>query len=257
MNIKYIEIFNDNYIWLIVSTDGLRAVAVDPGDSRALLAYLAEHNIILTDILITHHHMDHTGGVLDLARHYDLNVYGPAFENIPGVKVKLQEGNKISLQSIGIEFVILDIPGHTLGHIAYYSEECAVLFCGDTLFSAGCGRVFEGTFQQMYLSLQKLRNLPVNTQVYCTHEYTLNNLKFAQFIEPENSAIIAKLANVKKLRAKQQPSLPSTLAVEQQINPFLRCTEPELLQSLQINKGVRLANAEQTFKYLRELKDNF
>lgn len=257
IDIQYIEIFNDNYIWLIISADKLNAVAVDPGDSGPVIAYLDAENITLTDILITHHHFDHTGGILDLAKIYDLNVYGPYHENIPGVTVNLQEGDKVCLESIDLELTVIEVPGHTLGHIAYYSENYTKLFCGDTLFSAGCGRVFEGTTQQMYASLQKLMNLPDTTQIYCTHEYTLQNLKFAEFIEPENLAIKYKIKEVESLQAKLTPSLPTTLADEKEFNPFLRCKEPALLEALSATQGVSFASAEDTFKCLRKLKDNF
>ena len=239
MKIQYIAIFDDNYIWLLVDEESQTAVAVDPGDSAPLLDYLSAHNLTLTDILITHHHADHIGGVLDLKQHFQLEVYGPKLENIQVVTKELVEGDIVTIETMGLSFAVIEIPGHTLGHIAYYNQEHAILFCGDTLFSAGCGRIFEGTPAQMYASLQKLQNLPIDTAVYCTHEYTLANLKFAESVEPGNPAILNRVAEVTKLREQGLASLPSTIDAEQQFNPFLRC------------------DSEEQFTHLRKLKDNF
>lgn len=239
MKVQYIAIFDDNYIWLLVDEERRTAVAVDPGDSKPLLDYLSIHKLTLTAILITHHHMDHIGGVLDLKQHFHLEVYGPKRENIQGVTKPLAEGDTILLETMGVTFSVLEIPGHTLGHIAYYNQEHALLFCGDTLFSAGCGRIFEGTPAQMYASLQRLQNLPQNTAVYCTHEYTLANLKFAESVEPQNQAILNRVSEVTKLREQGLASLPSTLEAEKQFNPFLRCDSLE------------------RFTHLRKLKDSF
>ena len=176
---------------------------------------------------------------MELKQHFQLDVYGPRLENIQGVTKQLAEGDTVTLSTIGLNFSVLEIPGHTLGHIAYYNQKHAILFCGDTLFSAGCGRIFEGTPAQMYASLQKLQNLPLDTLVYCTHEYTLANLKFAESVEPENPAILNRVAEVTKLREQGLASLPSTIDAEQQFNPFLRC------------------DSEEQFTHLRKLKDNF
>ena len=214
--------------------DGHDALVVDPGDPQPVLKALKDENLQLKAILITHHHSDHTGGV-DLLRHTTgAAVFGPAHEPMPEPLQRVCGGD--SVQLLGLEFEVLDVPGHTAGHIAYFCKQPSVtaaplLFCGDTLFSGGCGRLFEGTPAQMLDSLERLAALPPATQVCCTHEYTLSNLKFAAEVEPDNPALTAYYAHCKNLRARGQPTLPSSIAQELQINPFLRSSVPAVAQS--------------------------
>ncbi len=257
MNIQYLPIFNDNYIWLLINDKKRTVTVVDPGDAAPLESFLEKSELRLTDILLTHHHTDHIGGVADLIRRYRVNVYGPLREDIAGVTHNLQDNQEIFIDSLDISFKIIAIPGHTLGHIAYYNQQNNILFCGDTLFSAGCGRLFEGAPQQMYESLQKLSSLPDDTLIYCTHEYTLNNLKFAKSIEPDNLAIQNKIAEVKELISQGNSSLPSRLVDERKFNPFLRCDQATVLKNLQHNFHFTPKNDLETFTYLRKLKDNF
>lgn len=217
-----IPAFSDNYIWLFAQ-DG-KAWVVDPGEAAPVLQILRENNLQLAGILLTHHHADHTGGVTELLQHYPVQVYGPC--NSPAsnlISHPLQGGSHISLGEI--KFTVIATPGHTLDHIAFYSTEEKILFCGDTLFSAGCGRVFEGTNEQMHQSLLKLAELPDDTKVCCAHEYTLSNLRFAIAAEPSNPDIDAYRNQCEVMREKNQPTLPSTVGLEKRINPFLRCSD--------------------------------
>ena len=228
LKIIAIPAFTDNYLWLL--HDGQRALVVDPGDAAPVLRTLTEQNLMLDSILVTHHHPDHIGGVAQLRNQTGAKVYGPATENIPKPYEGLCEGNVIS--ALGISFQVIDIPGHTAGHIAFYAPEInakPLLFCGDTLFSGGCGRLFEGTPAQMLASLDKLAALPPTTVVCCTHEYTLSNLRFAVAVDPANSELLDYQAHCTALREAHQPTLPTTLAQELLINPFLRTRQPALL----------------------------
>lgn len=218
-----IPAFNDNYIWMLHNEN--HAVVVDPGDAQPVLEALAAKQLHLDAILITHHHHDHVGGIEELKRHYPkVIVNGPALESIPKRDVALEESDDIELPTLQLRFKVLDIPGHTAGHIAYfgYNGEEPVLFCGDALFSGGCGRLFEGTSAQMLESLNKLAALPEATLVCCAHEYTLSNLTWALEVEPDNLALQDYYQTAVALREKEQPTLPSTIALEKQINPFLR-----------------------------------
>ncbi len=213
--------FADNYLWML--HDGQRALVVDPGDAAPVLRVLKEQALQLESILVTHHHADHTGGVDELREATGARVYGPATEKIPAPYEPLHEGDSIT--AMGLEFKIIDVPGHTSGHIAYYCSAVnsrPLLFCGDTLFSGGCGRLFEGTPAQMLASLDKLAALPANTCVCCTHEYTLSNLRFALAVEPGNTELAAYNSACVKLREAGQPTLPTSIAQELLINPFLR-----------------------------------
>jgi hydroxyacylglutathione hydrolase len=222
--------FTDNYIWML--HDGHGALVVDPGDAQPVLQALSERGLQLNTILVTHHHNDHTGGIQQLLDATDAIVYGPARENIPSVQHRLQEGDRV--HAMGLDFQVLDVPGHTAGHIAYFSEQAQpapILFCGDTLFSGGCGRLFEGTAEQMLASLERLAALQANTQVCCTHEYTLSNLKFAREVDPDNQVLLEYQRHCQALRAALQPTLPSTIAQELKINPFLRSHDAALITS--------------------------
>jgi hydroxyacylglutathione hydrolase len=212
--------------------DGHDALVVDPGDPQPVLQALQDENLQLKGILITHHHSDHTGGVDLLRQTTGAAVFGPAHERMPEPLQRLGEGDTVDL--LGLAFEVIDVPGHTAGHIAYFCKHphfAPLLFCGDTLFSGGCGRLFEGTPAQMQNSLQRLAALPPATRVCCTHEYTLSNLKFATEVEPDNPALATYYAQCQSLRAKGLPTLPSSIALELQINPFLRSSVPAVVQS--------------------------
>lgn len=207
---------------------------VDPGDAAPVLAALQQHKLQLAAILVTHHHADHTGGVAALRQATGARVFGPAHEVMPEPLTRLEGGETV--QVLGLNFQVIDVPGHTAGHIAYYCADmdaAPLLFCGDTLFSGGCGRLFEGTPAQMLASLDTLAALPDTTRVCCTHEYTLSNLKFARVVDPGNEALAHYTATAQSLRAAQQPTLPSTLGLERQINPFLRTRQAALIQAAQ------------------------
>ena len=221
--------FTDNYIWML--HDGHGALVVDPGDAEPVLHALSGTGLQLHTILVTHHHQDHTGGLRPLREATGATVYGPAHEPIAEVQHRLQDGDQV--QALGLDFKVMDVPGHTAGHIAYYGGPHAapLLFCGDTLFSGGCGRLFEGTAAQMLASLERLAALPGHTQVCCTHEYTLSNLRFAREVDPDNQALVDYQQRCQALRAAAQPTLPSSIAQELAINPFLRSHEAALITS--------------------------
>ena len=227
-----IPAFADNYLWLL--HDGQRALVVDPGDAAPVQRVLQDNGLQLSAILVTHHHADHTGGVDTLRNETGAEVFGPASESIPEPYTPLQEGD--SINAVGLDFQVIEVPGHTLGHIAYYTQDMngqPLLFCGDTLFSGGCGRLFEGTPAQMLASLDKLAALPGNTVVCCTHEYTLSNLRFALAVDPDNQTLATYQAHCEKLREQHQPTLPTSIAQELLINPFLRTRQPALITSAQ------------------------
>lgn len=249
--------FRDNYIWVL--RDGRHAAAVDPGDATPVLAYLDREGLDLAAIVATHHHSDHVGGNLGLLARFDVPVFGPAGESIPGRTRALVEGDRIVVPGIGIEFTVLDIPGHTAGHIAYFGsvERTPVVFCGDTLFAAGCGRLFEGTPSQMWSSLSKLAALPDDTRVYCGHEYTLANLRFARAVEPHSAALAERERREQHKRERGMPTLPSTLRDERATNPFLRAWEPAVLAAASAHAGRALADPVESFATLREWKNAF
>ena len=256
IRIDALPAFSDNYIWLLQDSDTQRCAVVDPGDARPVLDWLAAHpHWQLSDILITHHHHDHVGGVAELKQATGARVCGPAREDIPARDLALDDGERIDV--LGRSFLIYAVPGHTLGHIAYYQAEAGWLFCGDTLFAAGCGRLFEGTPQQMHDSLQRLAALPDATAVYCTHEYTLSNLHFARAVEPGNPAIAARFAEVSAWRAAGRISLPSNIALEKATNPFLRCDETSLKEKIDERDGARQRTGSEVFACLRSRKDQF
>lgn len=246
--------FDDNYIWML--HDGRQALVVDPGDEQPVLQALQAQHLQLSAILVTHHHQDHVGGVDALRAATGAAVYGPAGETMPEPLQRLAGGDTV--QVLGLTFEVIDVPGHTAGHIAYYSPPGngqPLLFCGDTLFSGGCGRLFEGTPAQMLASLDTLAALPGNTQVCCAHEYTLGNLRFARAVEPDNAALQEYTQRCEALRARRQPTLPSTLAVEREINPFLRAREASVARAVQARATA--SDAVSVFAALREWKNQF
>lgn len=250
--------FNDNYIWLIQDAQHKLCAAVDPGDAQPVLSWLAEHpDWQLSDIIITHHHHDHVGGVSALKQATQARVVGPANETIPCLDLPVDEGATIEL--LGHTVQVFAVPGHTLGHVVYFcpeTDETPWLLSGDTLFAGGCGRIFEGTAQQMHTSLSRLADLPDNTRVYCTHEYTLSNLLFAQAVEPNNADLKQRITHVRQLRDKQLITLPSTIDLEKRTNPFLRCEQPEVIKAAEQKSGVVL-RGHAVFSTLRSWKDTF
>jgi len=258
ISVLTVPAFSDNYLWLI--HDGRHAVAVDPGDAGPIMAALDAHKLSLTAILLTHHHPDHVGGVEALLRHVNdpaFPVYGPRLEEIAGVTVRLGEGDTVEIAKPSLRLHVLDVPGHTSGHIAYVERRQHWLFCGDTLFAAGCGRLFEGTPAQMTQSLAKFAALPPQTLAYCAHEYTLSNLRFALAAEPGNHAIKERLAREEEKRAKNLPTVPTNIGLELQTNPFLHCTKPEVLQGLRAAGRIKDDDPVAAFAALREWKNNF
>jgi hydroxyacylglutathione hydrolase len=250
--------FQDNYLWLI--HDGVHAAAVDPGDAEPILAALDTHKLTLTSILLTHHHADHIGGVPDLLRRNKVPVYGPRAEAIPGVTEPVAGGQRITVAGIGLEMDVLDVPGHTRGHIAYVRHTPGErwVFCGDTLFAGGCGRLFEGAPAQMVESLSKLAALPDDTLVYCAHEYTLANLRFADAVEHGNLALQLRLRDEGAKRAVGLPTVPSSIGLEKGTNPFLRYQEPAIVEHLvEAGRLSRGASPVDAFAALREWKNVF
>ena len=252
--------FDDNYLWLVhAPADPRQVLVVDPGDAAAVEAALRAQGLVLAGILVTHHHGDHVGGVQALVAGAALPVFGPGYEDIEGITHPVQGGARVELPALGLSFAVLDVPGHTRGHIAYAGH--GAVFCGDTLFSGGCGRLFEGTPAQMYASLGALAALPPETQVYCAHEYTASNLRFALAVEPDNAALVAYTAEVAALRAAGQATVPTTVARERAINPFLRTTEPAVRAAaagFAVEAGLNAANDDiATLAALREWKNRF
>ena len=249
--------FEDNYFWLIHGAgDARRKVAVvDPGDPAPVLAALAAGKLELATILVTHHHADHVGGVAALAERFGVPVYGPRGEDIPARSVALGEGDEVALRPLGLTFRVLDVPGHTAGHIAYYGH--GALFCGDTLFSGGCGRLFEGTPAQMLGSLDKLAKLPPETRVYCAHEYTASNLRFAAAVEPGNAALREYQGVVTALRARNEATIPTTIGLEQRVNPFLRTRLAAVRAAAAAHAGTAPADDAEAFRVVREWKNGF
>ncbi len=253
-----IHAYSDNYIWCIHNQK--HAWVVDPGDADVVEHFLKAHQLTLIGILVTHHHWDHVTGLKALSHPRDIPIYGPDHPKIPEITHTVNEGDSVSVFDTSL--TVLDVPGHTLDHIAYSGQDSTgkpLLFCGDTLFSAGCGRLFEGTPKQMYLALQKLTLLPENTQVFCTHEYTESNLKFAQAVEPDNKDIQNELARVQALDVSIQPSLPTSLTKEKRINPFLRSGLPQVRQKLAETFDIPADTLDEIecFAAVRRWKDHF
>ena len=272
VSISAISAFQDNYIWLLANNK--QAVVVDPGQAEPVAKVLMERELELTAILITHHHYDHTGGVKALLKQWpNAKLYAPSAEPLPAATaIGVTDGDTLTINELGLQFSVLSVPGHTLGHIAFYApnglalsaEDPAdnsaahpLLFCGDTLFSGGCGRLFEGTPEQMYQSLTRLAALPDNTSVYCTHEYTQSNLAFCHTVEPNNTDLKEYLQKVAKLRQQGVPSLPSSIGLEKAINVFLRAHVAGVAAKVQAHTGSELNEDIKVFAALRRWKDTF
>lgn len=253
MNIVPLPAFHDNYIWLL--REGKNAAVVDPGDATPVLAYLEQEGLNLTAILATHHHDDHVGGIPALLQKHPAPVFGLAGEGIACLSHTLEDGEEFDLPGLNMAFRILAVPGHTLGHGAYYGAN--LLFCGDTLFGCGCGRLFEGTPAQMYTSLSRLAALPAETRVYCAHEYTEANIRFALAVEPGNERLQARAKATKACRAAGESTVPSLLKEEMATNPFLRSTAPEVIAAASAHAGRMLANPVDVFTEIRSWKNGF
>jgi hydroxyacylglutathione hydrolase len=253
LRISPVSAFRDNYIWLI--HNATHAVAVDPGEAAPVEAFLKESDLTLVAVLATHHHADHVGGVGELIAARNIPVYGPRHEDIPTLTRRLTEGDRIHIPELGLEFAIMDIPGHTAGHIAYVGN--GWLFCGDTLFACGCGRVFEGTPAQMTASLDKLAALPDDTLIYCGHEYTLANIRFARHVEPDSAALAEREQAEAAKRERGLPTLPSTIGIERRTNPFLRTHAASVGAAASRQAGRPLTDPVEIFAAIREWKNHF
>jgi len=258
IQINALSAFTDNYIWLLQDDSTRRCAVVDPGDAAPVMHWLDAHpQWTLTDILVTHHHHDHTGGVVALKQRTGAIVSGPAGEHIPSLDRRLEDNAQ--LQVLGLDLRAVLVPGHTAGHIAFIHESPTqpLMFCGDTLFAGGCGRLFEGTAAQMHMSLGRLSALPDETLVYCAHEYTLSNLRFAHAVEPGNTVLAQRLAQVTEQRARHEITLPSTLAIEKATNPFLRAGETSVKEIMERRTGTPLEGEAAVFAAIRAWKDVF
>ncbi len=253
LSVKPIKAYQDNYIWLVSTNEG--SIVVDPGESKKILNLIDNNEIDLEGVLITHHHFDHTNGLSDLLNKSSLEVYGPK-NNVNGINNIVKNNDKFTV--IGIDFEVIEIPGHTLDHIAFYSFNSGepILFCGDTLFSGGCGRVFEGTFDQMFNALKKISKYPKETKIFCGHEYTLSNLKFALAVDENNEDLIKEYDNIKNIVDSGNPSLPTILEKELKINPFLRCDNHHVKNKI-VSKFNTSDDEFEVFCALRQWKDNF
>jgi hydroxyacylglutathione hydrolase len=255
MNLTAVPAFSDNYLWMI--DDGRNAIVVDPGQAGPVEAALDARRLALTGILVTHHHADHVGGVDALRSRLDGPIYGPAHEKVPQPCEGHVQGDVV--EALGLRFEVIDVPGHTAGHIAFFNREGAgepIVFCGDTLFSAGCGKLFEGTPAQMHASLTKLSALPDATRVCCGHEYTVSNLRFAQAVEPDNADITRHMEACKELRARGKPTVPSPIGRERRINPFLRCAEPTVVAAA-VMHGSSGRSGSEVLAAIRTWKNEF
>lgn len=255
--ISPISALKDNYIWMLQTPTSKDVLVVDPGDAAPVETVLAADGLNLAGILVTHHHYDHTGGIGELTRNRSIAVYGPDNPAIPGITHPVKDGDTIDINDI--RFTIIATPGHTLDHIAYFTEfgDNPAIFCGDTLFVCGCGRLFEGTAQQMHASLSRLAALPGNTRVYCAHEYTQANLQFALAVEPDNRALHQQLQVVTKLRTNNQPTVPSILSQELATNPFLRSDQPAVIKAACDRGSDVNANPVRVLEIIRAWKDHF
>ncbi len=257
--ISPIHAFSDNFIWLMRTPHGGRGVVVDPGDARPVLARLGAEGTELAAILITHKHADHVGGIRQLRDHYgDIPVYGPAHEPIPEITHRLSDGDRVVLEAVEAEFNVLDVPGHTAGHIAYFGQgtDQPVLLCGDTLFSVGCGRVFSGTHQQLHESLMRIADLPPDTLAYCAHEYTLDNIGFAKWVEPDNQRLLEREQQAFEQLDTGGDTVPSTIGMEIATNPFLRVREDSVIAAAERYAGRPMRDSGDTFRTIRIWKDS-
>ena len=256
LKITPLHAFDDNYIWCIETQESDHFVVVDPGDASVVKSYALKIQKKLSAILVTHHHGDHTGGVAELTAHYsDIPVYGPENSPYQGITHTLKEDSNVNI--LGVNFNVMEIPGHTLDHIAYFNHQQEILFCGDTLFLAGCGRVFEGTPKQMHHSLSKIMELPPTTRAYPTHEYSLANLEFAMAVDENNAALKLVQKKCKDKRSASQVTLPTTLAQEAAINPFLRVDDKAVIASANKYKANELYHPSEVFAALRQWKNDF
>ncbi len=256
LDVQPIPAFRDNYIWMIRGiADPAQVAVVDPGDPAPVLARLRDQGLVLAAVLVTHHHADHVGGAARLVETSGCAIFGPARERLPLAVRRLAGGERACLASLGLEFEVLDVPGHTAGHIAFYGH--GALFCGDTMFSAGCGRLFEGTAEQMLDSLETFARLPDDTRVFCGHEYTLANLRFAATVETGNPDVADYSRKAADLRASGHPTLPSTIGLEKRVNPFLRSRLENVKLSAERRAGRSLSNPVAVFAEIRSWKDTF
>lgn len=258
LNINRIHAFTDNYIWSIEENN--KMILVDPGDAKVCIQYIEENNLTLSMILITHRHNDHVGGVSQLVQYcktnnWPITVYGPNKEALDVSDVKVNNDDIIKVKDFSFSIHVTEIYGHTLGHIGYMINDN--LFCGDTLFSGGCGRIFDGSAEELFQSLKKIASLPEKTQIYCAHEYTQANLVFALTVDPTNDELISYYNTIETLRSKKQSSIPTSIHIEKKINPFLRCAQPEIKNSVEAFYGQSLSSELSTFTYLRCWKDEF
>lgn len=251
MRAHAVKAFDDNYIWIIQPTAEKKVIVVDPGDAAPVKAWLEQHQATVDCFLITHHHWDHTDGLKALLEDHPAPAYGPANSDIDGVSERLSEGDQIA--RLGLTFDVFETPGHTLDHIVFYTP--GYLFCGDTLFSGGCGRMFEGTAEQFVQSLSKLRQLPGNTRVFCAHEYTQANLTFASIVEPDNTLLHSYLEKVKLMRQQDEITLPSSLQLELAINPFLRFDQRPVIDAAEQHAEHELKGKNEVFAVIRQWKD--
>ncbi len=245
----------DNYIWLLKNKASRHIAIVDPSEAEPVLNLIDSERLIPIAIMITHHHWDHVDGIAGITEQYDIPVYTPKTESVAGSTNPVGEGDIVALDELDLKLSILDVPGHTSGAIAYYAE--GMVFSGDTLFTAGCGRLFEGTPPQMHTSLSKFKSLPDDTLLYCGHEYTLSNLQFAANVEPDNKAIQERLMLTRRTRDKGEPTVPATLKIEKETNPFLRCEETSVINATREHFAKKLDKSDEVFAAVRRWKDDF
>jgi hydroxyacylglutathione hydrolase len=254
-SVRAVSTLKDNYVWLIHAENSAHVIVIDPGDEKPVIQAIQHQELIPVAIIITHHHYDHVDGIEPFLEHFKVPVYGPANESIPAVTNPLLPSDNLSIHRDFPSCQVIAVPGHTNGHLAYLFDDS--LFCGDTLFSAGCGRLLGGTYSQLLNSLKYICSLPLKTKIYCAHEYTVNNLRFSLVVEPGNHEVQQRLEYVEKLRTESKITLPSTLEIELATNPFLRCQEPSVVSAAEQYISHSLVNELAVFTVLRQWKDNF